>query len=135
MAIKKKAASKKTTPSEKLKKLTPSGKKEESFFELVYEVARQIPYGKVTSYGAIAACLGTKSSSRMVGWAMNGAHKIKPKVPAHRVVNRLGMLSGKHHFSPVGSMEKLLKKEGIKIKNDQVQNFEKVFWDPSQEFF
>jgi methylated-DNA-protein-cysteine methyltransferase-like protein len=100
--------------SEKLKTVMPSGKKDESFFELVYEVARQIPKGRVTSYGAIAACLGTKLSARMVGWAMNGAGRIRPKIPAHRVVNRDGMLSGKHHFSPPGSMEKLLKKEGIK---------------------
>jgi methylated-DNA-protein-cysteine methyltransferase related protein len=119
--------------STKLKSVKPSGKREESFFELVYEVARQIPKGRVTSYGAIAACLGTKLSARMVGWAMNGAGKVKPKVPAHRVVNRIGMLSGKHHFSPPGSMEKLLKKEGIKVKNDQVQDFQKVFWDPSNE--
>lgn len=119
--------------SPKLKSVKPSGKREENFFELVYEVARQIPRGRVTSYGAIAACLGTKLSARMVGWAMNGAGKIKPAVPAHRVVNRIGMLSGKHHFSPPGSMEKLLKKEGIKVKNDQVQDFEKIFWDPIKE--
>lgn len=117
----------------KLKSVKPSGKKDESFFELVYEVARQIPKGKVTSYGAIAACLGTKSSARMVGWAMNGAGKAKPKVPAHRVVNRIGMLSGKHHFSPPGSMEKQLKKEGIKIKNDKIVDFEKHYWDPIKE--
>jgi methylated-DNA-protein-cysteine methyltransferase related protein len=116
-----------------LKSVKPSGKKDESFFELVYEVARQIPKGKVTSYGAIAECLGTKSSARMVGWAMNGAGKVKPKVPAHRVVNRIGMLSGKHHFSPPGSMEKSLKKEGIKVKNDKIVDFEKHFWDPVQE--
>jgi methylated-DNA-protein-cysteine methyltransferase related protein len=117
----------------KLKSVKPSGKKDESFFELVYEVARQIPKGKVTSYGAIAACLGTKSSARMVGWAMNGAGKVKPKVPAHRVVNRIGLLSGKHHFSPPGSMEKSLKKEGIKVKNDRIVDFEKHFWDPIKE--
>ena len=117
----------------KLKSVKPSGKKDESFFELVYEVARQIPKGKVTSYGAIAASLGTKSSARMVGWAMNGAGKVKPKVPAHRVVNRIGMLSGKHHFSPPGSMEKSLKKEGIKVKNDKIVDFEKHFWDPIKE--
>ena len=116
-----------------IKSVKPSGKKDESFFELVYEVARQIPKGKVTSYGAIAACLGTKSSARMVGWAMNGAGRIKPKVPAHRVVNRIGMLSGKHHFSPPGSMEKSLKKEGIKVKNDKIVDFEKHFWDPIKE--
>ena len=117
----------------RLKSVKPSGKKDESFFELVYEVARQIPKGKVTSYGAIAACLGTRSSARMVGWAMNGAGKVKPKVPAHRVVNRIGMLSGKHHFSPPGSMEKSLKKEGIKVKNDKIVDFEKHFWDPIKE--
>ena len=117
----------------KLKSVKPSGKKDESFFELVYEVTRQIPKGKVTSYGAIAACLGTRSSARMVGWAMNGAGRVKPKVPAHRVVNRIGMLSGKHHFSPPGSMEKSLKKEGIKVKNDKIVDFEKHFWDPVKE--
>ncbi|HEU5168848.1 MAG TPA: MGMT family protein [Chitinophagaceae bacterium] len=117
----------------RLKSVKPSGKKDESFFELVYEVARQIPKGKVTSYGAIAACLGTKSSARMVGWAMNGAGKVKPKVPAHRVVNRIGLLSGKHHFSPPGSMEKSLKKEGINVKNDKIVDFEKHFWDPIKE--
>jgi len=126
MAVKKKA-------SEKLKSVKPSGKKDENFFEQVYEVARQIPKGRVTSYGAIAACLGTKSSSRMVGWAMNGSHWAKPKVPAHRVVNRNGLLTGKHHFSPSGLMEKLLKKEGVKVKNDQVVDFKNLFWDPAQE--
>ena len=119
--------------SVKLKSVKPSGKKDEGFFELVYEIARQIPKGRVTSYGAIAACLGTKLSARMVGWAMNGAGGIKPKVPAHRVVNRNGLLSGKHHFSPPGLMEKLLKKEGIKVKNDAVVDFEKLFWDPVEE--
>ena len=119
--------------SAKLKSVKPSGKKDESFFELVYEVARQIPKGKVTSYGAIVACLGTRLSARMVGWAMNGAGKVKPKVPAHRVVNRLGLLSGKHHFSPPGSMEKQLKKEGIRVKNDKIVDFEKYFWDPVTE--
>ena len=119
--------------STKLKSVKPSGKKDESFFELVYEVARQIPKGKVTSYGAIAACLGTRLSARMVGWAMNGAGKVKPKVPAHRVVNRIGLLSGKHHFSPRGSMEKQLRKEGIKVKNDKVIDLEKHFWDPVKE--
>ena len=117
----------------KLRTVKPSGKKEESFFELVYEVARQIPRGRVTSYGAIANCLGTKLSARMVGWAMNGAHKVKPKIPAHRVVNRKGMLSGKHHFGEPDAMEKLLKKEGIKVKNDIIVDFEKLFWDPTME--
>src|ERR1041384_4022448 len=117
----------KKTPG-KLKLVKPSGKKDESFFELVYEVARQIPKGRVTSYGAIAACLGTKLSARMVGWAMNGAGSAKPKVPAHRVVNRNGILSGKHHFGG-DEMEKRLKKEGIKVKNDTVVNFKELFWD------
>jgi methylated-DNA-protein-cysteine methyltransferase-like protein len=117
----------------RLRSVKPSRKKDEIFFELVYEVARQIPKGKVTSYGAIAACLGPRSSARMVGWAMNGAGRVKPKVPAHRVVNRIGMLSGKHHFSPPGSMERSLKKEGIKVKNDKIVDFEKHFWDPIKE--
>ncbi|HSU28143.1 MAG TPA: MGMT family protein [Chitinophagaceae bacterium] len=117
----------------KLRSVKPSGKSDDNFFSLVYEVARQIPRGRVTSYGAIAACLGTKLSARMVGWAMNGCSKVKPKVPAHRVVNRIGMLSGKNHFSPPGSMEKSLRKEGIKIKDDQVVDFEKLFWDPVKE--
>ena len=117
----------------KLKTVKPSGKKEESFFELVYQVARQIPKGRVTSYGAIAKCLGTKLSARMVGWAMNAVGKVKPTVPAHRVVNRKGMLSGKHHFGEPDVMEKRLKKEGIKVKNDTVVDFEKLFWDPAKE--
>ena len=119
--------------SAKLKTLKPSGKKEESFFEQVYAVTRQIPKGRVTSYGAIAICLGTKLSARMVGWAMNGAHKVKPKIPAHRVVNRNGMLSGKHHFGEPDAMEKLLKKEGIKVKEDTVVDFKKLFWNPAEE--
>ena len=125
------ATKKKST--EKIRTVKPSGRRDENFFELVFEVARQIPKGRVTSYGAIAACLGAKSSARMVGWAMNGAGRVRPKVPAHRVVNRLGILSGKHHFSPPGNMEKLLKKEGIKVKNDQVLDFKKLFWDPVPE--
>jgi len=124
-------SSKKT--SYKLKSVKPSGIREESFFELVYEVARQIPKGKVTSYGAIAACLGTKLSARMVGWAMNGSSRVKPPVPAHRVLNRNGMLTGKHHFHPPSKMEALLKKEGIKVKDDKIIDFEKYFWDPSTE--
>jgi methylated-DNA-protein-cysteine methyltransferase related protein len=124
------AAAKRSIP---LNPLKPSGVRDQSFFELVYEVARQIPKGRVTSYGAIASCLGTKLSARMVGWAMNGAGRIKPKVPAHRVVNRNGLLSGKHHFETATRMEELLKKEGIKIKNDAIVDFEKLFWDPAKE--
>ena len=125
---------KKPTTKQKLRSVKPSGRNDESFFELVYEVARQIPKGRVTSYGAIANALGTKSSARMVGWAMNGAGRVKPKVPAHRVVNRIGMLSGKFHFGSPDAMENLLKKEGIKVKNDKVVDFEKLFWDPAEEW-
>lgn len=117
----------------KLKTIKPSGQKEESFFEQVYEVARQIPKGRVTSYGAIAVCLGTKLSARMVGWAMNGAGRARPKVPAHRVVNRNGQLSGKHHFGKPDEMEKRLKKEGVKVKDDTVVDFKKLFWNPAEE--
>jgi methylated-DNA-protein-cysteine methyltransferase-like protein len=106
---------------------------QQSFFEDVWEVVRHIPKGRVTSYGAIANYLGTKLSARMVGWAMNGAHRIKPKVPAHRVVNRNGMLSGKMHFDTPTAMQQLLEKEKIKVKNDTIVDFEKLFWDPMQE--
>lgn len=118
-----------------LKSLSPSGKKEENFFEMVYQVARQIPKGRVTSYGAIARCLGAKSSARMVGWAMNGAHLVRPKVPAHRVVNRNGMLSGKHHFATPTQMEELLAKEGIEVKKDTIVDFNRFFWDPAEVLF
>jgi methylated-DNA-protein-cysteine methyltransferase-like protein len=119
--------------TQRLSTVRPSGKREASFFELVYDVARQIPRGRVTSYGAIAACLGTRLSARMVGWAMNGAGRVRPKVPAHRVVNRKGLLSGKHHFGQPDQMQRLLEKEGIKVKNDTVVEFDKLFWDPSTE--
>jgi methylated-DNA-protein-cysteine methyltransferase-like protein len=105
--------------------------KEYSFFNDVYDVVRQIPKGKVTSYGAIAAYLGTKLSARMVGWAMNAAGFAKPKVPAQRVVNRNGMLTGKHHFATPTQMEELLKKDGVAVKDDTVIDFEKRFWDPA----
>jgi methylated-DNA-protein-cysteine methyltransferase related protein len=115
-----------------LASVKPSGQ-QEHFFEMVFEVVRQIPKGRVTSYGAVAAALGTKSSARMVGWAMNGSHRVRPKVPAHRVVNRLGLLSGKMHFEYPEQMQELLEKEGILVLNDQVQNFKEVFWDPMEE--
>lgn len=108
-------------------------KKLDSFFEQVYAVTRLIPRGRITSYGAIAKYLGTARSSRMVGWAMNGAHSVRPKVPAHRVVNRIGLLTGKHHFETPTQMQKLLEKEGVKVKNDQVVDFKKRYWDPSAE--
>ena len=111
----------------------PTIKKENSFFEDVYDVVRQIPKGRVTSYGAIAAYLGTKMSARMVGWAMNASFLITPKVPAHRVVNRNGMLSGKAHFGTPTLMQELLEKEKIKIENDSIIDSEKKFWDPAKE--
>ncbi len=104
-----------------------------SFFEDVYDVVRQIPKGRVTSYGAIANYLGTKLSARMVGWAMNASSLAKPKVPAQRVVNRNGMLSGKHHFETPTLMEELLRKEKIEVKDDKIVGFEKIFWDPAVE--
>jgi methylated-DNA-protein-cysteine methyltransferase-like protein len=103
------------------------------FFEQVYQVVRLVPKGRVTSYGAIAKYLGAAGSSRIVGYAMNGAHNVKPKVPAHRVLNRVGVLTGKHHFATPFQMEELLKKEKIKVKNDKVVDFEKIFWDPAVE--
>ncbi len=116
-----------------LKSIMPSGRRDASFFELVYQVVRAIPEGRVTSYGAIAKALGTKLSARMVGWAMNASHVMVPKVPAHRVVNRNGLLTGKMHFSPPEKMQELLEKEGIKVENDQVVEFKALFWDPSTE--
>lgn len=108
-------------------------KREHSFFEDVFDVVRQIPKGRVTSYGAVANYLGTKLSARMVGWAMNGSFQVKPKVPAHRVVNRNGMLTGKAHFNPPSKMQALLEKEKIFVENDTIIDFEKHFWDPSIE--
>lgn len=107
-------------------------KMEKSFFEKVYKVVRKIPKGRVTSYGAIAEHLGTKMSARMVGWAMNASHNSFPQIPAHRVVNRNGLLTGKNHFSSPTMMQELLKNEGIEIKDDQIQNFKKVFWKPKK---
>lgn len=104
-------------------------KKNDNFFERVYKVVQQIPAGRVTSYGAIAAYLGSKGSARMVGWAMNASHSIEG-VPAHRVVNRNGLLTGKHHFEGTNLMQQLLENEGIPVKEGQIQNFKKYFWDP-----
>jgi methylated-DNA-protein-cysteine methyltransferase-like protein len=107
--------------------------KEYSFFQDVYDVVRQVPKGRVTSYGAIANYLGTKLSARMVGWAMNSAGRARPKVPAHRVVNRNGMLSGKAHFATPTLMEDLLKKENVAVKEDKIVDFKNLFWDPVTE--
>jgi methylated-DNA-protein-cysteine methyltransferase related protein len=119
--------------SEKIRRIKPSGLKDDSFFDLVFEIVRQVPKGRVTSYGAIAAALGTRSSARMVGWAMNSSHHVTPLVPAHRVVNRKGLLSGKMHFAYPEQMQELLEKEGIKVVDDQVQDFDSRFWDPVKE--
>jgi methylated-DNA-protein-cysteine methyltransferase related protein len=101
------------------------------FFEKVFAVVRLVPYGKVTSYGAVARYLGAGSSARTVGWAMNMAHHLKEPVPAHRVVNRNGLLTGKHHFETPETMERLLTEEGITVINDAIQNFEQHYWDPN----
>lgn len=108
-------------------------KPKNDFFEMVFEVVRLVPKGRVTTYGAIARYLGIARSARMVGWAMNKAHTHPFPVPAHRVVNRSGALTGKFHFKGPTLMQKLLEKEGIKVKKDCVQQFDKVFWDPSEE--
>lgn len=105
----------------------------DSFFHSVYDVVRLIPYGRVTSYGAIAEYLGTKGSARMVGWAMNASHTEVVNIPAHRVVNRFGLLTGKRHFGAPGMMEQLLRSEGIEVKDDQIVEFEKHFWNPVTE--
>jgi len=104
--------------------------KNDNFFKRVYDVARQIPYGKVTSYGAIAKYLGTARSARMVGWAMNSSG-LDESIPAHRVVNRNGVLTGKHHFGGSNLMQQLLESEGIEIKDSKILDFAAVFWDPS----
>jgi len=103
---------------------------DESFFDRVYNVVRQIPYGKVTTYGIIARCIGSPQSARMVGWAMNNSHNVIPRVPAHRVVNRNGLLTGKNHFGDSNLMQKLLNEEGIKILEDQIVDFRSHLWDP-----
>ena len=104
-----------------------------SIYDAIYDVVRCIPKGRVTSYGAVAAAIGAKSGARVVGYAMNLSFGAKPKVPAHRVVNRNGMLTGKHHFSPPEKMQQLLEKEGIKVTDDKVVDFDTLFWDPMKE--
>lgn len=108
-------------------------KNDNDFFHQVYQVVRLIPYGRVTSYGAIAKYLGTAKSARMVGWAMNVSHGQQLPVPAHRVVNRIGLLTGKAHFLDPNEMAKRLEEEGIEVKNDQILRFDSVFWDPMLE--
>jgi methylated-DNA-protein-cysteine methyltransferase-like protein len=114
-----------------------SGKSDmsDNFFEKVYEVTSQIPYGRITSYGAIARYLGSGRSARMVGWALNICHTRPSFIPAHRVVNRIGLLSGKHHFGNSTTMQQLLENEGIIIENNRILNFKEKFWDPATELF
>ena len=108
-------------------------KESDNFFDKVYKVARLIPYGRVTSYGEIAKYLGAAKSARMVGWAMNNSHNQKEEVPAHRVVNKKGLLTGKHHFDGTNLMQQLLENEGIEVVDNQIQNLEKIFWNPAEE--
>jgi len=115
--------------------LTPKNLKEEDFFERVYSVVRLVPSGRVTTYGAIARFIGSPGAARTVGWAMNASPKGAGYVPAHRVVNRNGMLTGKHHFRHPGMMRELLESEGIKVEDDQILDFKKLFWDPYKELF
>lgn len=102
------------------------------YFKKVHEIAKLIPYGRVTSYGAIAAYLGDPRAARMVGWAMNASHKLED-IPAHRVVNKKGLLTGKHHFEGTNLMQQLLESEGVVVVNLQIQNLESLFWDPTKE--
>ena len=108
-------------------------KQNKGFFDKVYDVARQIPYGKVTSYGAIAKHLGSPQAARIVGWAMNNSYSQKEYIPAHRIVNRNGVLSGKLHFGNTNTMQQLLTNEGLSIENNQITDFKKYFWDPNIE--
>lgn len=106
--------------------------KNDSFFKRVYEIVKLIPYGRVTSYGAIAKCIGSPGAAKMVGWAMNNSHTSKEFVPAHRVVNRNGLLTGKHHFTGNNEMQELLESENIKVVNNKIVNFNEVFWNPEE---
>ncbi len=125
----------KAAPKSRKQKGIPEKKttKTYGFFENVYDVVRLIPKGRVTSYGAIAKYLGTGRSARTVGYAMNNSSLQRPAVPAHRVLNRNGLLTGRHHFSPPELMQQLLEQEGIRVEKDAVVNFEKLFWDPMKE--
>lgn len=113
--------------------VVPTGGRDASFFQQVYDIARQIPKGRVTSFGAIARCLGAAKSARMVGWALSGSSAVRPKVPAHRVVNSQGLLTGKFYFETITKMEELLAKEGVKVQDNKVVDFDILFWDPSMQ--
>jgi methylated-DNA-protein-cysteine methyltransferase-like protein len=116
-----------------LKRVKPSGEKDDSFFDLVHQLVRQIPKGRVSTYGAIAAALGTRMSARMVGWAMISGANAPDPVPTYRVVNRRGLLTGRHHYNPPEKMQQFLEKEGVIIKDNQVWDFDRLFWDPIKE--
>jgi methylated-DNA-protein-cysteine methyltransferase related protein len=105
----------------------------ENIYDTIYEIVRHVPHGRVTSYGAVAAAIGAKSGARLVGYAMNHSFQAIPPVPAHRVVNSKGLLTGKHHFNPPGRMQELLEAEGIKVVADRVVDFESLFWNPLVE--
>lgn len=109
----------------------PTAKPSHEIYEIIFEIVRLVPKGQVTSYGAIAKAIGMRSGARLVGYAMNQSHHCVPSVPAHRVVNSAGILTGKFHFSPPEKMQALLEKEGVVVKNDKVQNFKAIFWDPA----
>lgn len=128
----KKAASAKPAGEEKAVKASKKVDAPLTFLDTVYKIVRQIPRGRATSYGAIAESAGIRLSARMVGWAMNAAGRANPPVPAHRVVNSKGVLTGKNHFATPTLMQELLENEGIIVKNDQIQNFNTVFWDPQE---
>jgi methylated-DNA-protein-cysteine methyltransferase related protein len=121
------------TKTGRLRNPPPKNKFNEGFFERVYDITRLVPFGRVTSYGAIARYLGSGQSARMVGWALNASHTVKEFVPAHRVVNRIGLLTGKLHFGNSSTMRQLLENEGIIIENDRIINFRERFWDPVKE--
>lgn len=113
--------------------MSDDNKSQLNFFDQVYSIVRQIPTGRVSTYGAIATYLGSRGSARMVGWAMNSSHRSHFAIPAHRVVNRNGILSGKHHFGQTGLMQQLLESEGVVVENDAILNFTQYFWDPAKE--
>lgn len=125
-------AGRKAVNAGKANAATPAADKAPTFLDAVYDIVRRIPRGRATSYGAIAEAAGIRLSARMVGWAMNAAGRANPPVPAHRVVNSKGLLTGKHHFSTPTLMQELLENEGIRVENDQIQNFSTVFWDPGE---
>lgn len=111
-------------------KTAPKEKEKDGFFDAVYDIVRQVPRGQVTTYGAVAEATGIRTSARMVGWALSVSSKAKPRVPAHRVVNRMGILTGRRHFATPTLMQELLEQEGVKVQDDTVVDFKRLFWEP-----